>query len=62
MTESFQLYLNWISKQKKTEVKRVRTDNGGEYMGQEFTHICHELGIIHETTSLYTPEHNGIAE
>ena len=31
-------------------------------MGQEFQHICGELGIIHETTTLYMPEHNGIAE
>ena len=54
VTKSFQLYLNWILKQKKTEVKRVRMDNGGEYKGHEFTHICHELGIIQVTTSPHT--------
>ena len=37
-------------------------DNRGEYMGKEFKDICSKLGIIHETTSPYTPEHNGIAE
>ena len=43
-------------------MKKVNTDNGGEYMGQEFQDICGELGIIHETTTPYMPEHNGIAE
>ena len=43
-------------------VKRIRSDNGGEYMGKEFQDICTKSGIIHETTSPYTPEHNGIAE
>ena len=37
-------------------------DNGGEYIRKEFAHICSKLGITHETTSLYTPEHNGIAK
>jgi hypothetical protein len=52
----------WLLRQKNANVRRVRTDNGGEYMGKEFTSICSKLGIIHETTSPYTPEHNGIAE
>ena len=62
VTKSFRQYMAWISRQKKGEVKRVRTDNGGEYMGKEFQDICSELSIIHETTSPYTPEHNGITE
>ena len=35
---------------------------GNTYMGKEFQQICSELGIIHETTLPYTPEHNSIAE
>ena len=62
ITESFKKYVAWIQRQKKTLVKKVRTDNGGEYIGREFKGICEELGIIHETTSPYTPEHNGITE
>jgi hypothetical protein len=31
-------------------------------LGKEFQDICAKSGIIHETTSPYTPEHNGIAE
>ena len=62
VTESFKKYIAWIQRQKKTEVRKVRTDNGGEYVGKEFKKICNDLGIIHETTSPHTPEHNGIAE
>ena len=51
-----------ISRQKNTSVKRVHTDNGGEYMGKEFQLICKCEGIIHETTPPYTPEHNGVTE
>jgi transposase InsO family protein len=62
VTESFKRYLTWLLRQKGANVKRVRTDNGGEYAGHEFQHLCGELGIAHKTTSPYTPEHNGIAE
>ena len=62
VTESFRRFMAWISRQKNADVKKVRTDNGGEYMGKEFQQFCGELGIIHETTSPYTPEHNGVAE
>jgi hypothetical protein len=62
VSESFKRYMAWLLRQKNANVRRVRTDNGGEYMGKEFTNICSKLGIIHETTSPYTPEHNGIAE
>jgi transposase InsO family protein len=62
ITNSFKSYISWISRQKNVQVKQVRSDNRGEYTGHEFEHICSELRIIHETTSLYTPEHNRIAE
>ena len=62
VTESFRRYMAWMLRQKRAYVKRIRTDNGGEYTGKQFQDICGELGIVHETTSPYTPEHNGIAE
>ena len=37
-------------------------DNQGKYIGGEFETLCCEHGIIYETTSLYTPEHNIVAE
>jgi hypothetical protein len=44
----------WLLGQKNAIVKRIRSDNGREYMGKEFQDICAKFGIIHETTSPYT--------
>jgi Integrase core domain len=62
VTASFGLYMAWLLRQKSATVKRIRSDNGGEYIGKEFQDVCAKSGIIHETTSPHTPEHNGIAE
>ena len=40
----------------------MRTDNGTEYETNEFKNFCREAGIKRETTTVYTPKQNGIAE
>ena len=55
--ESFKKYMAWLLQQKKADVKKIRMDNKGEYMGSEFKYICSTFGIIHETTSPNMPEH-----
>jgi Integrase core domain len=62
VTKSFKSYIAWLKRQRGEDIRRVRTDNGGEYTGKEFEEVCAQHGIIHETTTPYTPEHNGIAE
>ena len=62
ITTSFKNYTTWLSQQKSVNIKRVRSDNSREYMGREFQDICAKSGIIHKTTSPYTPKHNGITE
>ena len=49
-------------KQSDEVIKVLRTDGGGEYNSHEFQVFCDEEGIIHEVTSPYTPQHNGVAE
>ena len=44
------------------KIKILRTDNGIEYETNEFKKFCREAGIKRETTTAYTPEHNGISE
>ena len=43
-------------------MKRLRTDNGGEYVSEEFKLILVEHGIKFELTAPYCPHQNGTAE
>ena len=40
----------------------MRTDNGGEFCGNEFEEFCKKCGIARKNTNPYTPKHNGVAE
>ncbi|KAJ6818565.1 uncharacterized protein M6B38_406515 [Iris pallida] len=44
------------------QLKRIRSDQGGEYRSHEFVSFCKEHGIINETTAPYSPQSNGVAE
>ena len=44
------------------DVKQLRSDNGGEYMGNEFKQVLVKNGIKHEQSAPYSPHQNGIAE
>jgi transposase InsO family protein len=43
-------------------IKRIRNDDGGEYISNELKDIFLTSGVIHELTPPYSPESNGIAE
>ncbi|GMF33983.1 unnamed protein product [Phytophthora lilii] len=43
-------------------IKRLRSNNGGEYTGRQFTDYLNRSGIKHKKTVLYTPQQNGLAE
>ncbi len=43
-------------------LKTLRTDNGGEYLANEFKEYLRQYGIAHQTTVAYTPQQNGVAE
>ena len=44
------------------KIKKLRTDNGGEYEDTRFKKFCYEHGIRMERTVPGTPQHNGVAE
>ena len=46
----------------RKKIKILRTDNGTEYETNEFKKFCREARIKRETTTVYTPEQNGIVE
>ncbi|CAL8130892.1 unnamed protein product [Prunus armeniaca] len=45
-----------------TWVKVFRTDNGGEYVNNTLTSFFRAQGIIHQTTTRFTPQQNGLSE
>ncbi|CAL9003280.1 unnamed protein product [Prunus brigantina] len=51
-----------IQTQFHVPVQVVRSDNGGEYLNSELRTFFEQNGIIHQTSSPYTPQQNGIAE
>ncbi|QRV96308.1 Retrovirus-related Pol polyprotein from transposon TNT 1-94 [Ceratobasidium sp. AG-Ba] len=57
--ESFEAMINT---QKDKRIKRVRFDNGGEFVNKEWTDHTKLNGTILETTAPYSAQQNGIAE
>ena len=55
-------YLLMVENKFKCVPERMRCDNGGEYVSQEFKNLCSQKGIKLEYTIPRTPEQNGIAE
>jgi transposase InsO family protein len=44
------------------KIIKVLTNNGREFYGNEFEELCKKCGIERNKTTLYTPQHNGVAE
>ncbi|GKF43328.1 zinc finger, CCHC-type containing protein, partial [Tanacetum coccineum] len=57
--DKFKVFKTEVELQQGSLIKRFRTDKGGEYMN---TLYFHYVSIIHETTTPYTPQQNGISE
>ncbi|CAI7849228.1 unnamed protein product [Closterium sp. NIES-53] len=55
-------WLPFMEKQAECVVKRIRTDQGGEFLGAEMTTWLKKQGIQRELTTAYTPQSNGVAE
>ena len=58
LTKSLHEYRIWLETQTGAKIKRVRTDNGGEYTGAEFESLCKKHGIM----KLPPPTHQNIME
>lgn len=57
-----QQYLVLIERQYGYTPKRIRIDQGREYLTNKFRTWCADQGIIIETTAPYSPSQNGVAE
>jgi len=50
-----------VEKQSGYKIRTVRSDRG-EYTLNDFEAFCTQQGIRHQTTPVYTPQLNGVAE
>ena len=61
MIEKFVLYKTEVENQLNKKIKVLRSDRGAEYESP-FANFCAHNGIIHETTTPYSPQSNEVAE
>ena len=60
--EAYKIYKAMIEKLSGRLIKKIRTDNGGEYTSSEFEEYLRDDGTIHETSIAHNPHQNGISE
>lgn len=60
--ETFKAYKAWSEKLHGVPIKRLRSDNGGEYTSLRFENFLKDEGIQHQKSVPYSPEQNGVAE
>jgi transposase InsO family protein len=55
-------FVPWAESQTGHKIKRIVSDNGGEFKNMFFEEFCRERGISHNFAPAYTPQDNGMAE
>lgn len=60
--QKFQEFKVLVENQLDLKVKTLRTDNGTEYLSNEFQAFLKKSGIVHQTSNVFTPQQNGLAE
>ena len=58
----FVKFYNWIFTQFGTKIQVLRTDQGGEYIGDNLATFFFEKGLSHQKNCSGTPQQNGLAE
>jgi transposase InsO family protein len=60
--DNFLAYKAIVEKQYEHQIQKLRTNNGGEYVNNNFTSYCITQGIQMQHIVLYTLQKNGVAE
>ncbi|SGZ30192.1 BQ5605_C110g13213 [Microbotryum silenes-dioicae] len=64
-SDTFAAFKSWLAKVERSmsrKVLAVRSDNGGEFMSNEFSRFLEEQGITRQLSIPDTPQQNGVAE
>lgn len=62
VAESIKDFIEYAERQTECKVKRLRSDNGGEYGSKTLSDYLRQRGIVFEKTEPYMPQQNGVAE
>ena len=60
--EKFKIFKALVENQTGLKIKKLRTDNGREYVNREFNDFLNTHGIQRQLTICYTPQQNGVSE
>jgi transposase InsO family protein len=58
----FVKFKNMVETQSGCKIQFLRSDNGKEYTSTQFNLFCDDAGIVHQLTTPYTPQQNGVSE
>ena len=56
--EAMNIFLTYkaeVENQLNKNIKILKSDRGGEYESNDFSELCAKFGIIHQTSTPYTP-------
>ena len=62
VTEAFKDFALWFKTQHEKPIKKLHSDNGGEFISHELKRILSNAGVEHAFTEPYSPQSNWIAE
>ena len=60
--DAYKTFAAWAQTQHNVKIKRLRSDRGGEYTGNDFTKYLKAQGTERRLTTRDTPQHNSVAE
>ena len=55
-------FFRLVKNQFNKSIKRLRSDNGTEFVNLEFSKFLKDNGVVHELTCVNTPQQNGVAK
>ena len=57
----FKHFKSMVETQFSSKLKILRTDNGSEYINNDFKSFCSTSGILHQSSCPHTPAQNGVS-
>lgn len=62
ISSTFKAFMLYVENQFSTTIKTVRSDNDSEFLNHSLSSWFVDKGDVHQTTCVYTPQHNGLVE